>query len=73
MKLLDYLRYPVSPRQMGIWFMLGGVGFILLSAIAPTNFRQDWLDPQWWVRILGAAIFFVGLIFVVVPTARWYR
>ena len=73
MKLLDYLRYPVSPRRMGIWFMLGGVALFVMSYLAISNDRGDWLDPRWWIRGIAAYTWITGFIFVVVPNAWWYR
>ena len=73
MKILDYLRYPASPRQLGLYFVFGGTAFILLSFASPANDRDDWLDPRWWVRACGAFVIVVGILFVIWPRRGGFR
>ena len=57
----------VTRRRMGVAFALVGLGALALSTASPTNYRDDFLDPRLWVRVLGVILMVAGILMVVFP------
>jgi uncharacterized membrane protein HdeD (DUF308 family) len=52
---------------MGVGFAFVGLGALALSTASPTNYRDDLLDPRFWVRVLGVIVMVAGVLMVVLP------